>query len=322
MRNDSADLSNDLKEIRYRLWWALYTLEHQLCSMTGRVNGILDEQCTTPLPVPVVEEEFETRLGMRLLSRGYQQRKRAPSSNVATTRESAPSSRSGPNKQSSRSSSTAQSTWSSDMDWANDVPPNMALYFLHLVQLSRLSQTIIRRLYSPTASQAQWSDIQILIENLNQQLDNWYHGLPAVFDFKRRQTEKHFYEARLALGFFYYNTKQVLYRPCLCPLDRRIPGPSGKSRRFNHAAATTCAVSAQEQLALISDDPNAVGLLRVGPWTSIVHLLVRSATVLMLEISFRAHHIPEQADDLLESAKKTVRWLRVLGNKNLAAARA
>jgi len=32
--------------------------------------------------------------------------------------------------------------------------------------------------------------------------------------------------------------------------------------------------------------------------------------------------MPAQADDLLESSKKAVRWLRALGDKNLAAARA
>jgi len=27
MRNDSSDLKDSLKEIRYRLWWALYALD-------------------------------------------------------------------------------------------------------------------------------------------------------------------------------------------------------------------------------------------------------------------------------------------------------
>jgi len=48
MRNESTTLGDSLKEIRYRAWWALYTLEHRLCGMTGRVNCILDDYCTTP----------------------------------------------------------------------------------------------------------------------------------------------------------------------------------------------------------------------------------------------------------------------------------
>jgi len=52
MRNESSKLADDLKEIRYRVWWALYTLEYRLCTLTGRANFIVDDYCTTPLPIP------------------------------------------------------------------------------------------------------------------------------------------------------------------------------------------------------------------------------------------------------------------------------
>ncbi|KAI9870333.1 MAG: hypothetical protein M1823_008774, partial [Watsoniomyces obsoletus] len=78
MRNDSVKLKDPLKEIRYRVWWALYTLEHRLCSMTGRVNCILDDHCTTPLPVPVDEDKFESEEGLSLLSKEQQKTNRAP----------------------------------------------------------------------------------------------------------------------------------------------------------------------------------------------------------------------------------------------------
>ncbi|KAK5954040.1 hypothetical protein OHC33_004611 [Knufia fluminis] len=327
MRNDSDDLSNGLKEVRYRVWWSLYALEHQLCGMTGRVNCILDDHCTCPLPVPVLEEDFETPLGQKLLSKEHQTTDRMPSSNANTTAGSNSSSRSGSNTKAelSRSPSTTQSTQSpadSTLEWAKDVRPNMALYFLHLVQISRLTQVIFQRLYNPTAVQARWSEIQSQIGDLNEQLDNWYRKLPAAFDFRRSQRDKDFIEARLSLGFFYYSTKMILHRPCLCRLDRKIPGQSAKSREFNRTAAITCVTSAQDQLALIPDTPNAVGFLKVGPWTTILHNLVQAVAVLMLEISFRAHHMPEQADDMIDSAKKAIRWLHALGEDNLAAARA
>lgn len=330
MRNDSADLSNGLKEVRYRVWWSLYTLEHQLCSMTGRVSCTLDDHCSCPLPVPVLEEDFETPLGQKLLSKEHQRKDRVPSWNAHTPSVptgSNPSSRIGSNTKAelSRSPSAAQSSQSrseSTLDWAKDVRPNMALYFLHLVQVCRLTQVVFCRLYNPTAVQARWSEIQSQIGDLNEQLDNWYSKLPAAFDFRRDQTDKDFIEARLSLGFFYYSTRMILHRPCLCRLDRKLPGQSVKSQEFNRAAATACVTSAQEQLALITDIPNAVAFLKVGPWTSILQNLVQSVTVLMLEISFQAHHMPEQAGDLLNSAKKAIRWLHALGEDNLAAARA
>ena len=38
MRNESPRTPDALKEIRYRVWWSLYVLEHQLGNMTGRPN--------------------------------------------------------------------------------------------------------------------------------------------------------------------------------------------------------------------------------------------------------------------------------------------
>ncbi|KAK5936744.1 hypothetical protein PMZ80_011007 [Knufia obscura] len=328
MRNDSSELSNDLKEVRYRVWWSLYTLENRLCGITGRVSCILDDHCTCPLPAPVLEEDFGTPLGQKLLSNEHQQSDRAPSSNAQSPpAPSNRSSRSGCNTKAEASRSplatqSMQAPSDSTLEWAKDARPTTALYFLHVVQACRLMQAAFHNLYSPTATQARWSDMQSRIKELNEQLDLWYGKLPAAFDFRRNQRDKEFVEPRLSLGFLYYSIKMVIHRPCLCRLDRRLPTQSAKSQEFNRSAATTCVTSAQEQLALIPDAPNAVGFLKIGPWANILHNLVQSVTVLMLEISFRSHHMPEQADDVLDTAKKAIRWLHALGDENLAAARA
>lgn len=35
LRTENEDVSSISKETRYRLWWALYALDVQLCLMTG-----------------------------------------------------------------------------------------------------------------------------------------------------------------------------------------------------------------------------------------------------------------------------------------------
>src|SRR3954447_17284668 len=60
MRNESPKTPDSLKEIRYRVWWSLYVLEHQLGNMTGRQTSISDETCTSPLPAPVDEDQFQS----------------------------------------------------------------------------------------------------------------------------------------------------------------------------------------------------------------------------------------------------------------------
>ncbi|KIX06227.1 uncharacterized protein Z518_04202 [Rhinocladiella mackenziei CBS 650.93] len=324
VRNDSSVLKNSLKEIRYRVWWALYTLEHRLCNMTGRVNCILDEHCTTPLPIPLEEEQFETEEGQKLLSKEKQQGDRAPSSNAP-----APAGvGSAPSPDRSRSQAKVD-PWSpstpgtaGDMEWAKDIPPNSSLYFLHMVQLTRLTQNISHRLYNPASIRGTWSEVQLKIKDLDEQLEYWYRKLPQAFDFRRNQRERGSYEYRLNLGFFYYSAKMTIHRPCLCRLDRKIPNQSTKSLEFNRNSATTCVEAAMEMLQLMPDEPNAVGLIRVGPWWNILHWLVQATTVLMLEISFRVNHMPEEADAILDSCKKAIRWLHALGEDNQSAKRA
>ncbi|KIW73231.1 hypothetical protein PV04_01365 [Phialophora macrospora] len=324
MRNDSSDLKDSLKEIRYRLWWALYTLEHRLCNMTGRVNCIMDDHCTTPLPVPLEEEQFETEEGQKLLSKVRQQGDRAPSSNSHT-----PSVGSTPSTDRSRSQTKVDSrspsmpnTQGGHLDWAKDVQPNGSLYFLHLVQLTRVTQSIFHNLYNPASVKGTWSEIQAKVKDLDERLELWYSKLPPAFAFRRKQRERGSYEYRLYLGFFYYSTKMIVHRPCLCRLDRKIPGQSSKSLEFNRNSAAACVEAAMEMLQLIPNEPNAVGLIRVGPWWNILHWLVQATTVLMLEISFRANHMPEEAEAILESCKKGIRWLHALAEDNPSAGRA
>lgn len=324
MRNESTSLKESLKEIRYRVWWSLYTLEHRLCSMTGRVNCILDDHCTTPLPVPVEEDLFGTEEGVNFLSREQQQTSRAPfynSQSPSVGSSSTSRSRSLTKATESRSPSTTAPK-NTILDFAKDVPANSSLYFLHLVQLTRLTQTIFHQMYNPAAISGTWSDVQDTIKQLAERLDGWHRNLPPMFDFRRKQRDREFYEYRLSLGFFYYGTRIMIHRPCLCRLDRKIPHQSSKSLSFNRTAAATCVESARELLSLLPDEPNAVGLMKVGPWWSVLHWLVQACSVLLLEISFRAHHMPEEADSVLECSKKGVRWLHALGEDNESARRA
>lgn len=327
MRNESPNTPNALKEIRYRVWWSLYMLEHQLGNMTGRATSVSDESCTTPLPVPYDEDKFYSEDGTHLLSVEMQKGGRNPStcplSSSATESTTTPSERSTSapktNKEKSRSPSSRQFP---DLSWAKNVTPNGSLYFLEYLQLTRLTQQILSRLYTPLAAQKSWSEIQTVISALNADLESWSRDLPPIFDFKRKLRDQEFMDFRWSLGFFYYSTRMKINRPCLCRLDKKLPAQSDRSREFNRDAACRCVEAALEMLALIPDEPNAVGLNRIGPWWNILHYLVQSATVIMLEMSFRASHMPEEASTLLKAAKKAVRWLHQMAEDNVSAKRA
>ncbi|KAL2783551.1 transcription factor domain-containing protein [Aspergillus keveii] len=58
LHSENKEMPNMSREIRYRVWWSIYTLESILSVMTSRPTGAPDEFSTTPLPIPFDEEQF------------------------------------------------------------------------------------------------------------------------------------------------------------------------------------------------------------------------------------------------------------------------
>lgn len=52
LRNEDSVIGIVPKEIRVRVWWAVYSLESLLSVITGRPAAIVDERCTVSLPLP------------------------------------------------------------------------------------------------------------------------------------------------------------------------------------------------------------------------------------------------------------------------------
>lgn len=324
MRNESTRTPDTSKEIRYRVWWSLYILEQQLSMVTGRPTSIADHICTAPLPVPMEEDSFSTPPAIHLLGSEMQKTSRCPSwiSSISSTGSPTPSSeRSGSvSKQTPPSRSSSGRT--SIAEWAKDASPNLSRYFLHYVELSRIKQEVVNFLYTPEAMAMSWAKIQDTIVYLEDRLDTWLADLPSGFDFTRKQREQTFLQQRISLGFYFYGARITVNRPCLCRLDRKIPRQSDKSKEFNRQRAATCIDAARAMLDLIPDQPNAIGLNKLSPWWCILHFMVQATTVLMLELSFRADHMPEQAESVLIASKKGVRWLYQMSENSIAAGRA
>ncbi|MCJ1473494.1 hypothetical protein MMC13_002145 [Lambiella insularis] len=321
LRNENPKLSNPLKEIRYRVWWALYGLERTLAAMTGRPTSVVDLDCMTPLPLPIDEESFsDPNSGMQ--SEEIVRRMRRFSSQESSYTKSPPSS--GPSPRSKRSPSTTSSSLSqhSGFDFFKTVPPSLSLYFVLVTQLSTIMHCILLQLYRPSTMNKTWSQIQSCIVDLDKSLENWRSSLPSLFDFVKKQRDQQFTRQRMSLGFLYYSTKMITFRPCLCRIDPSIPHESSKSKDFNRVAATACVQGARDMLDLIPDEPNPVGLNKVTPWWCLTHYMTQAASILILELFFRAEHMPHEANDILTYAKKAVYWLNQMAKESEAAQRA
>jgi hypothetical protein len=68
LRSESSIVDNLSKEIRYRVWWALFMLDTVLCVMTGRPPSTIETFYSTPHPLPYTEEEFGDKQIMRLIT--------------------------------------------------------------------------------------------------------------------------------------------------------------------------------------------------------------------------------------------------------------
>ena len=280
--------------------------------MTGRPTSVLENDCTAPLPSPVDEESIFTKEAST--SERHSSGQGSVSSQSSTT---------SPTKlKASPRSSFSPTSHHSGSDRSRGGPPNHGMYFLYHTKLSILTNEVLDRLYRAGVIRRSWEAIQINIANLVSKLEQWHSELPPVFDFIKKQRDQQFVRQRMNLGFFYYSTLTIINRPCLCRVDKKIPNESQKSIDFNKSAAVSCVHAAKDMMEMLPEEPNPIGLYKVAPWWCIVHHLVQAATVLMLELSLHAEHVPYEADEILETARKAIYWLKSMSQENIAAQRA
>lgn len=322
LRNEDWALMDSSKEIRYRIWWALAWTERTLSVMTGRPTSFEEKDCSALLPLPLEEESFmladepydtpAVQLIRRLSTGG--------SSSIEISASTTPSTSSKATPWSPRESSKSRSSLTNGE--AKSVSPSNGLFFLYVTKLHSLDDDIMKQLYRPHVMQQSWANTQSLISEFQMKLVRWHSALPVVFDFTRNQRDQSFLRQRMCLGFSYYSTMMIITRPCLCKIDEKIPNETKRAKEIDRASAASCVFAAKSLVDMLPDVPNPVGMYQVSPWWNMVHHLMQAVTVLMIEMSFRACHCPDETDEILKAAQKAVAWLQSMSTDDLAAARA
>ena len=321
LRNVGACTSDTSKEIRYRVWWSLYTVEHLLSVLTGRPSCIVESTCTTPLPVPFDESDFQKEEVARLISsssRGgpSQLARIAVSSGTSSLKASLDCD----NNDSSIPANPKDSE-NSGAEFLKGLPPCISLYFLQLTTLTSIAKRMTNKLYSPEAVHAPWASTEFAIQSLMLEIDSWFMNLPGPYDFTSTQTSQCPLGQKMSLAFQFYSTKIGITRPCLCRLDS-IRLQDDKAYEFCSKAAAECVESACHMLTLFPETPDTSLLYKMCPWWCILHFLMQATTVLLLELAFRSQHVPEKASTVSKAARKALEWLSVMSKTNLAAERA
>lgn len=315
MKNTSPTTPNISKEARYRVWWCLYNFEHLLGIMTGRATCILDGICTTPLPVPFEEEQMTESEAAEIINNTILRDQRINEVMASSWVRHMPLNPTG-GKEATHASRPRDNSWVTSLNF------NSGLCYLYFCDLAVVVQEIVNKVYSPDCVMVPWAHIENRIGELRSRIDLWYHSLPAILDFTRKEDEgPDLLRAKLTLAFHYYSARITLGRPCLCRRDARQRSPHEKST-FSHDMAILTLESANRMLDLIPDEPNATQLYEIAPWWCILHYLMQAATVLLLELSFGNVHMPEGEQNFFIMAKKAIRWLFAMSEHSIASRRA
>ncbi|KAE8355325.1 fungal-specific transcription factor domain-containing protein [Aspergillus coremiiformis] len=304
LRNIGTCTSDTSKEIRYRVWWSLYTLEHRLSVMTGRPSCIIDGTCTTPLPVPFDESDFRKEPVMRLISR------------------SAPEGLSQLESVSNTSLTTELKDTRTGMKGAetNVAAPCKSLYFLQLIRLTSIAKRMASKLYNPEGVEKPWPSMEFAIRGLMLDLDSWLINLPSAYDFTSTHTSQGSATHRMSLALTFYSTKIGITKPCLRRIESCALGE--RTDDFCRKVAVECVESACHMLRLFPEPLEAALLHKVSPWWCILHFLMQATTILLIELSFHAQHVPEKAAMVSKAARKSYNWLSVMSETSVASEKA
>lgn len=293
VRNEDPSATASTRETLVRTWWSLYSLERTLSIITGRPSIVTDSCCSAPLPLPIAEERISEDVGATFKLRTRSTTTFAPtqlpftySSNVALDSSQIP-------------------------NGFGTLEANSGSYFQVAVQLSIITHSIMKSLYSAGTMIRSQAELQQDISQLGTHLDLWVNTLPTEFDFQQRPNDSSepFVRERILLAFQLCSAKMLLTRPCLT--GRKSSWREANEVNFTSRMANVCLEAAITIVKLLPDEPRADLILEQGPWWCIIHHIMQAISVLLLALSYSTvtSHDPSS---LIQTTKKAVSWLRNL----------
>lgn len=280
------------------VWFAVVSLENMITVITGRPSMIYSRDCTVSL-VKIRQDESRSSPMTTTSEESYQTSARSHET---------------------RTSSSA--AWSAAPVLGarqQNVSPDVEGYFRNYTNLCVLAKEVVGDLYHPGIREKKWSEIQAVIEDYDRRLLKWRDALNPPLDVASPSPDPTIESCRVALRILFHSTRTIICRPCLCRFTRRLKDQSRASKRTNHEIVNNCVQSARSVLGLILHKPESTVLHQGAIWWMILHHLRRALTVLLLELSFRAEHMPAEAAELLTEAKAAVTWLHHIGSSNASA---
>ncbi|KAL4925535.1 Zn(II)2Cys6 transcription factor [Aspergillus undulatus] len=319
------------KEIRTRIWWSIFSLEHLLSSMTGRAPCADYRSMSLRPPVPYDEGSFHSPELQELLANTQEQEERLQWTIHADD---------------SRLEERAR--------WFQSFPASQSLYFFHSVDLFLITHVAVLAVYSLTAMKETG---QSGIPHHQKNLDRWLSNLQAPFAFTNKEGELNLdrnSKVQVSLALEFYSSQIILARPCLTRSDMKAGTNIRFPRsRFGNDTAKICVHSAMALMDVLPDMPDTNWILKKTPWWCILHFIMQALTVLLIQLSIgpatnkldgvivqHRDQTPERQrksrsqgpskepppehglDAILTSSKKALRWLHRMAEDDPSSHRA
>jgi hypothetical protein len=311
LRTLSDQIDPVSKETRIRLWWSIFAIEHILSSMTGRSPCVDHHAISAFPPIPFCEAHFDEPEVKKLLSDTHLREERLSWAIYAS-----------------------DADLESRSQWLKGVEPTPALFFFHFVDLLIITHTAVKAIYTLSKDR---DTGQAEIPLYQKRLQTWLAHLQEPFAFTDKEVARDSRE-QVSLAMAYYSAQIILSRPCLTRPDMKegtnIRFPRS---RFGNDTAKTCVHSAAALISILPDEPDTRWLLRMTPWFCVLHFIMQAVTVLLIQLVIgrvadrngngERRDGGEAKDEtaprvVLEGAKKGLRWLHAMGERDRSAERA
>lgn len=299
----SGSVTAETKDFYAYTWFALLTLESMLTLVTGRPTMINPRDCSVTLPKTLAGEKSPNATSSP--SESSYHRPEMGSRHCTS---------------SSGMLEPGQGVLLNRMT-KYDASQTAEIYFVHYAELCMLAKEVVGELYQPGIRKKKWSDIQGRIERFDRRVFEWKDGVNQPFNVASPSPDPETESCRVALRILFHSTRTLINRPCLCRIGDRIQDQSDSSKRTNRSLANNCVASARATLSLILHKPDSTILHEGTMWWMLMHHLKRALTVLLLELAFRAEHMPSDAEEILAEAKAAVDWLHYMGRSSPEARR-
>jgi hypothetical protein len=282
-----------------------------LATLTGRASSLDETMCSIYQPVPFEEERFRDLHIERVL------------------------------KDDSFRVSHMQGTLLEErkytrttIQWLKSIEPNSSLYFFCLIDLVRITQATLKRIYSPKTFAWQWPEMERQITMYNAKLDLWLSRVPDAFQFHNinppLQSQPRFLPQRAGLALHYYSARISVCRPCMTSLTRHHTSPHNQTAVFRDKTALMCVRAALDLIEILPEDPDVRWLFWAFPWWSALHYIMQGSIIFLLYLTAKFpqrngknsdDHDPSMSS-VGNSVKKSLRWLHDLAKTGVAARRA